>query len=168
MWISSVRVAFMMCCSLFMLWGMPRHVSTASAQFGPPPINDCNEYLPRTFSQLDVACLNPRATGRWSPRRSDHERWCRTASPQARANEVEARRNDLVAGCRSADRAQRRLVTGILDCVNDSSGAPSYVWRTMTLIQLAAQLGQIYPSCRFSGRGGTPTFVRTLISAFTP
>ena len=120
------------CCA--QLWSIP----PASAQFGPPPITNCDEYAAKARAQVEMACPHPNDP-RWVRDDNKHRDFCLHTSPQIAANEDEARRNALVQGCRHA--ASGQII----------SDRDMYGFRARAEIEVAAGLGQFAPACRMVG-----------------
>jgi hypothetical protein len=115
----------------------PMAASPSSAQgtFGPLAIDDCNDYVARAMSQVQMGTGCDFPGPRWSPNPAEHTSWCSRASPQNRGREYNERRKALV-GCR-----------GDIGAI-PISNCQDYASRMRSQIELAQALGS---SCRFQG-----------------
>lgn len=125
--------------------------SSASAQLGPPRINDCNEYLAKTMAQVEMSCYRPgqrpMPEGRWYPYLSRHQDWCPGAAPETRGFEVWAR--EVEQGNPETCRGFRQFATVFFGSTPGMCNR--YAWRAIIQVRLAGMLSQFYPQCRFAG-----------------
>ena len=101
-------------------------------------IENCAEYAARALNQVQMGqgCVQG---PRWSPNLVDHLNWCRGQSAQLMTSEDAARRTELARGCRS----NPARIT--------ARSCEDYAWRAMSQIELAQQMSNTFPACRFTG-----------------
>jgi hypothetical protein len=114
-------------------------------------INDCTEYVARALSQIDMAC--GQSGGRWTTSASQHMNWCVSASPQARANENNARLSALgLNGCRHD--AGRKSIGPLPSGGHSPPLSPAerhrqacvvYAWRAMAQQDVAKRMNGWWP-----------------------
>lgn len=107
----------------------------AQGSFGPQAIENCQDYVARASSQVQMAkgCRFPGA--RWSPDPAAHMQWCKQASGRDRGREDDERRTALV-GCRGD--------AGLIPIKNCNE----YAARARTQVELSQSLAS---HCTFEG-----------------
>lgn len=77
---------FLLTASLF-----PTLAPAQQQGFGPPPINDCNDYVNRALQQVSLARGCNFTGPRWTANGNEHMDWCKRVTPAQRGHEDEQR-----------------------------------------------------------------------------